>query len=79
MRHGLSSSRGFGPIGADTDATQTFWAEALGIPLEEDESGYFDTFDLDGTKAFALWPLTQAAQVTFGTSEWPADRPVPQA
>jgi hypothetical protein len=79
LRHGFSSSRSFGPIGADTDATQTFWAKALGIPLEEDEPGYFQTFDLDDTKAFALWPLTQAAQATFGTSGWPADRPVPQA
>jgi len=30
-------------------------------------------------KAFALWPLTQAAQSTFGTDSWPADIPAPQA
>lgn len=70
---------GFGPIGADPDATHSFWAETLGIALEEADPGYFHTFELDGTKAFALWPLTQAAQATFGTPEWPADRPVPQA
>ena len=72
---------GFGPIGVDPDATHDFWAKTLGISLEEDTSspGYFHTFDLAGTKAFALWPLAQAAEATFGTSEWPAHLPVPQA
>jgi catechol 2,3-dioxygenase-like lactoylglutathione lyase family enzyme len=72
---------GFGPIGVDPDATHTFWATTLGIPLQEDQDtpGYFHTFNLGGTKAFALWPLAQAAEATFGTSEWPDDRPVPQA
>lgn len=72
---------GFGPIGADPDATHTFWASTMGIPLKEDKDspGYFHTFDLAGTKAFALWPLSQAAEATFGTPEWPAERPVPQA
>jgi hypothetical protein len=77
----MDSVRRGGSVQSEPTPTRLkpFWAEALGIPLEEDEPGYFHTFDLDGTKAFALWPLTQAAQVTFGTSEWPADRPVPQA
>lgn len=70
---------GFGPIGVDMDATHSFWASTLGISLEEGAPGYFHTFDLPGTKAFALWPLSQAAEATFGTPEWPADRPVPQA
>lgn len=70
---------GFGPIGADPDATHGFWATTLGIPLEEGAPGYFHTFDLPGTKAFALWPLSQAAEATFGTQEWPGDLPVPQA
>ena len=70
---------GFGPIGADPEATHTFWAKTLGIPLEQAAPGYFHTHDLAGTKAFALWPLSQAAEATFGTSEWPAGRPVPQA
>ena len=70
---------GFGPIGADPDATHTFWAGTLGIPFEEAAPGYFHTHDLAGTKAFAIWPLSQAAEATFGTSEWPAGMPVPQA
>lgn len=30
-------------------------------------------------KVFALWPLSQAAQATFGTERWPEGRAVPQA
>ena len=26
-----------------------------------------------------MWPLHQAAEACFGTHEWPADRPIPQA
>lgn len=26
-----------------------------------------------------MWPLSQAAEACFGTSSWPADRPVPQS
>lgn len=70
---------GFGPIGSDPDATHSFWATTLGIPFEEAAPGYFHSQGLAGAKAFALWPLAQAAEATFGTPEWPADRTVPQA
>jgi hypothetical protein len=30
-------------------------------------------------KAFAMWPLSQAAESTFGHTDWPADLPTPQA
>lgn len=70
---------GFGPIGTDPTATHGFWATTLGIPFEEVAPGYFHAQGLQGAKAFALWPLDQAAEATFGTREWPADRPVPQA
>ena len=40
---------------------------------------YFHADGLDGAKAFALWPLDQASEATFGTPQWPIDRPVPQA
>jgi hypothetical protein len=30
-------------------------------------------------KAFAMWPLAQAAEATFGSAEWPSDLPTPQA
>lgn len=70
---------GFGPIGTDPEATHEFWATTLGIAFDEAAPGYFHTERLDGARAFALWPLSQAAEATFGTSTWPPDRPVPQA
>jgi len=39
---------------------------------------YFFSEKVDGSKHFGVWPLAQAAQACFGTSEWPADRPAPQ-
>lgn len=70
---------GFGPIAADQRATHDFWAGTIGIHFEEPAPGYFHASGLDGARAFALWPLEQAARATFGTPEWPRDRPVPQA
>jgi catechol 2,3-dioxygenase-like lactoylglutathione lyase family enzyme len=70
---------GFGPIVREADASQGFWRDGLGIQLEEAAPQYFTNDDLDGVKAFALWPLTQAAEATFGSSDWPADTPAPQA
>jgi catechol 2,3-dioxygenase-like lactoylglutathione lyase family enzyme len=68
---------GFGPIVSDMRASQAFYGEALGLPLEGDES-YLSTGQVDGVKHFALWPLSGAAQSCFGTERWPDDLPVPQ-
>lgn len=70
---------GFGPIIRDADEARGFWERGLGIRLEEAAPGYFTNDELEGIKAFALWPLTQAADATFGSPDWPADLPVPQA
>jgi catechol 2,3-dioxygenase-like lactoylglutathione lyase family enzyme len=70
---------GFGPIVRDPAPSRKFYSEALGLPLDEDSSGYLHTGGLDGVKHFALWPLTQAAQSCFDTDEWPGNLPVPQA
>ena len=70
---------GFGPIVRDADASQAFWRQGLGIQVAEIAPGYFGTDDLDGVKAFAMWPLSQAAESTFGTEAWPDDVPPPQA
>ena len=32
-----------------------------------------------GVNAFALWPLSQAADAVFGSDQWPADIQAPQA
>ena len=70
---------GFGPIVRDVEASHKFWSDSLRIEMSELSPGYFATDDLDGVKHFSLWPLSEAAQNTFGTPEWPADIPVPQA
>lgn len=69
---------GFGPIVADMRASQAFYGEALGIPLEGDET-YLHTQQLDGVKHFALWPLSAAALSCFGSDAWPEDLPAPHA
>jgi catechol 2,3-dioxygenase-like lactoylglutathione lyase family enzyme len=70
---------GFGPIVREAGASLAFWRDGLGIGLEEAAPGYFTNDDLEGVKAFALWPLSQAAESTFGSADWPADIPPPQA
>jgi catechol 2,3-dioxygenase-like lactoylglutathione lyase family enzyme len=68
---------GFGPIASNMDAARPFYAGALGLPLTGDAT-YMATSEIDGTKHFALWPLSGAAQSCFGVDQWPADIPVPQ-
>ena len=75
----VSFVAGFGPIIRDPDASHAFWRRGVGIEFDEPAPGYFTNDDLDGVKAFAMWPLTQAAQTTFGTDTWPGDLPEPQA
>ena len=70
---------GFGPLIRDADAANAFWRDGLGIAFEEPAPGYFTNDSLDGVKAFAMWPLSQAAEATFGSPEWPEDLPAPQA
>ena len=70
---------GFGPIVRDIDEARRFWGEGLGIGLTEAAPSYWTNDDLEGVKAFALWPLAQAAESTFGTEAWPEDLPTPQA
>jgi hypothetical protein len=75
----ISFVAGFGPIVRDTTESRRFWGEGLAIGLEEAAPDYWTNDDLEGVKAFALWPLSQAAESTFGTDAWPDDVPVPQA
>jgi catechol 2,3-dioxygenase-like lactoylglutathione lyase family enzyme len=60
--------------------SRKLYVEALGLPLQSHSGDdYIWTDKVDGAKHFAVWPLAEAAQACFGTSEWPADRPLPQA
>ncbi len=75
----VSFVAGFGPIVRDPAQSRRFWGDGLRINLSEAAPEYWTNDDMDGVKAFALWPLTQAAESTFGTDVWPDDVPVPQA
>jgi catechol 2,3-dioxygenase-like lactoylglutathione lyase family enzyme len=68
---------GYGPITTDTQESLAFYRDSLGISFKEEADEYFHTEELKGVKAFALWPLSQAAQSCFGVNEWPADLPAP--
>jgi catechol 2,3-dioxygenase-like lactoylglutathione lyase family enzyme len=69
---------GFGPIASDIQASHSLYRDTLGLHFEAD-GDYLHTGAVEGVKHLAVWPLTQAAESCFGTSEWPAEVPVPQA
>jgi catechol 2,3-dioxygenase-like lactoylglutathione lyase family enzyme len=75
----ISFVAGFGPIVREPAESRRWWEQVLGVELPEIAPDYHGTDDLGGMKAFALWPLAQAAENTFGTADWPADLPTPQA
>ena len=70
---------GFGPVVADPTASRAFWSGDLGIGVAEIAPDYYGTDDLDGVRAFAIWPLDQAAASCFGSAPWPVEIPAPQA
>jgi hypothetical protein len=70
---------GFGPIVQNQKASKELYVDNLGLSFKEMDGGYLHTEEIEGTKAFALWPLSQAADSCFGTDTWPEDIPVPQA
>ena len=67
------------PIVRDKQAARAFYQGALGVTFEGGEGDHVFTHQLEGTKHFGLWPLSEAATACFGTSDWPNDVPVPQA
>lgn len=70
---------GFAPIVSDPPAAATFYRDQLGLPLEVVSGEYLAVDGFGGVKHLGVWPLADAAQSCFGTPEWPADVPVPQA
>ena len=68
----------FATITPDPAVSRRLYLDALGLPLE-DTGGYLHSEKVGGSKHFGVWPLAQAAEACFGTSEWPSDHPVPQA
>jgi hypothetical protein len=70
---------GFGPITANVTESRRLYEETLGIRFKVEDGDYLHTDEVKGANTFAIWPLAQAAESCFGTSEWPADHAVPHA
>lgn len=66
-------------IAHDPPASRRLYVDALGLPLERMGGEYIASEHVAGTRHFGVWPLAEAAQACFGSPEWPAGRPVPQA
>jgi catechol 2,3-dioxygenase-like lactoylglutathione lyase family enzyme len=67
-------------IAADPEASRRLYVDALGLPLDHaEDDDYYHSDKIGGSKHFGVWPLTQAAQACFGSTEWPAEHPIPQA
>jgi catechol 2,3-dioxygenase-like lactoylglutathione lyase family enzyme len=66
-------------VAADPSKSRELFLDALGLPLKTGGDGeYFHSEQIGGSKHFAVWPLTQAAQACFGVDDWPSDEVVPQ-
>lgn len=65
-------------ITPDVRASHRLYLEALGLPLNQLDGDYFASEEIEGTKHFGVWPLSQAAEACFGTTTWPSDVATPQ-
>lgn len=65
-------------ITPDPPRSRRLYVDALGLPLEGNAGDYQHSEQIPGCKSFGIWPLSQAAQACFGSTEWPSDRPIPQ-
>jgi glyoxalase-like protein len=70
---------GFGPIASDVEESRRLYEDTLRITFKKEEGDYRHTEELKGANTFAIWPLDQAAESCFGSSEWPNDVVRPQA
>ncbi len=74
---------GFSVISSSPGQDLRLFIDAMGLPLEsptgDQSSEYRYSEGIEGVKHFGVWPLSEAAQACFGTSEWPATHPVPQS
>ncbi len=66
-------------IAPDPQKSRELFVDALGLPLRGDGTEYWSSEKIPGTRHFGVWPLAEAAEACFGTTDWPGDRPVPHA
>lgn len=69
---------GFAAISKNPQPSKTLYRDVLKLPLKEQDD-YLSVDRFDGAHHFGVWPLRMAAQSCFGSDEWPADLPEPQA
>ena len=68
-----------GVVAPDPPESRKLFVDALGLPLQHrGDDEYYASEKVGGSKHFGVWPLSEAAEACFGTSDWPSDRPVPQ-
>ncbi|WP_435199730.1 VOC family protein [Janibacter sp. GS2] len=74
---------GFAVISSTPGHDVRLFVDTLGLPLRPPTSvptaEYRYSERIDGTKHFGVWPLSEAAYACFGTEQWPATHPIPQA
>jgi len=70
---------GFGPITSNVAESRRLYEDAFGLRFKVEDGEYLHTEEIKGANTFAVWPLAQAAESCFGTSEWPAGTAVPHA
>ncbi|WP_435198392.1 VOC family protein [Janibacter sp. GS2] len=74
---------GFAVISSTPGQDLRLFVDTLGLPLRPPTSvptaEYRYSERIDGTKHFGVWPLSEAAHACFGTQQWPATHPIPQA
>ncbi len=73
----------FAVISSDPAVDRSLFVDPLGLDLHGPEgvegSSYLYTEAIEGAKHFGVWPLAEAAEACFGTTDWPDSHPVPQA
>jgi len=69
---------GFAAITKAPAPSKALYRDTLKLPLKENDD-YLHVDRFPGANHFGIWPLTMAAQSCFGSDEWPADVPEPQA
>jgi catechol 2,3-dioxygenase-like lactoylglutathione lyase family enzyme len=70
---------GFSPIVPEPGQSQAFYRGGLGLEIDQGQGDYVFTEKLAGSRHFGLWPLREAAEACFGTTEWPSHVTRPQA
>ena len=69
---------GYAVITGDPAASASLYRDALGLPLEGDES-YLSMMNFPVAGHFGVWSLKMAARSCFGCDDWPEEIPVPSS